>query len=129
MNNEKYGIMAIIFLGLAVIISSYFVSSSIKEISSKMHMDTRDIESAVNRITTELHEFRQDNNGEKERKNYMYMTEAAEYLGLSRKELTYLIEEEKVNIPYIKIGRKYVFYKNSLDDWLKNLGQQEYNSP
>ena len=131
MNKDKLLISAaIVFLGLSFIIGSHVLANAISDFGRRFDIETEDIGSPLGYMASELHEFRQDyitRYSETTReKQTMYMSEAAEYLGFSFKELKFLIEEKNINIPYIKVNRKYVFYKESLDQWQRKIEQQEY---
>jgi hypothetical protein len=43
------------------------------------------------------------------------------YLGIEREELLRIISTKESGIPYVKIGDKYIFSKNSLDKWLETV--------
>jgi len=130
MNKDKILISAaIVFLGLSFIIGSHVLANAISDFGRRFDIETQDIGSPLRYMASELHEFRLDSTRASEttrEKQTMYMSEAAEYLGFNFKELKFLIEEENINIPYIKVNRKYVFYKESLDQWQRKIEQQEY---
>jgi len=127
LKKENLMSLAIIFLGISMMISSYFISNAIMRSNQGIYIDSRHIGEPIRILASEIHELRREyreiNSKEKQ---VMYMSEAAKYLGFSFSELKSLIEEEKINIPYIKVDRTYIFYKDSLDQWLKNIEQQEY---
>lgn len=50
-------------------------------------------------------------------KNVMTSTEAAEYLGVSRKKIYDLVRTK--NLPYFKPNRKMFFERQNLDEWVK----------
>ncbi len=130
MNKDKLLVpAAIVFLGLSFLIGSHVLANALTDFGRRLDIETEDIGSPLRYMASELHEFRQDSTRDSEttqEKQTMYLSEAAEYLGFSFKELKFLIEEENINIPYIKINRKYVFYKESLDQWQRKIEQQEY---
>jgi len=131
MNKDKLLVpAAIVFLGLSFIIGSHVLANAISDFGRRLDIDTKDIGSPLGYMASELVEFRHDYSESQpeaiREKQGMFMSEAAEYLGFSFKELKFLIEEENMNIPYIKVNHKYVFYKESLDQWQKKIEQQEY---
>lgn len=48
--------------------------------------------------------------------HYMSKGEAAEYLGLSRRTVEYHLPE----IPHFRVGRKLLFRKSELDQWVES---------
>lgn len=49
----------------------------------------------------------------------MFANEVAEYTGLS-KDFVYLLVKQS-RIPHIKIGRKILFKKDSIDEWINEI--------
>ncbi len=54
-------------------------------------------------------------------KEVMNIEEAGKYLGVSKMWLYKACKEGK--IPHTRFGKKYVFYKETLDEWLKEMTQ------
>lgn len=53
------------------------------------------------------------------------MKEAAEYLGISYWLINQLVRKKQ--IPYCKVGGKYLFRVNALNEYLSNMEQQSMN--
>ena len=53
------------------------------------------------------------------------MKEAAEYLGISYWLINQLVRKKQ--IPYCKVGGKYLFSVNALNEYLSNMEQQSMN--
>ena len=51
-------------------------------------------------------------------KDVMSVPEVAEYLGISKSKINRLIRQRQ--IPASKIGRRVVFLKAAIDDWMKD---------
>lgn len=124
MDKQKAMIIAIFFLGIAIIIGSMQIAQSLDRVSynPEVNVNTSNISNALREIA---HQIDQQETVQAQTEA-MYFSAAAEYLGLTYKELKVLIEEKNLDIPYIKIDQKYVFYKSSLNEWLKQIQQQEY---
>lgn len=125
MKKEHWLPLSIIFLGIAILGSSIQTADQITRIptgSSSFNVETNNISYSLDRIADNMNK---ETKSEEERAA-LYLSEAADYLGLTIGELTYLIEQENVDIPYIKVGPKYVFYKESLDEWTKGIDQHTY---
>lgn len=59
---------------------------------------------AIREVAVRLEEPR------KEEQAYLYMTDAADYLGMEYQELSDLVQRSESGIPYVAIGIKYIFY-------------------
>ena len=58
-------------------------------------------------------------------KNVMTSSEAAEYLGISRKKIYDLVRTK--NLPFFKPNRKMFFERQNLDEWVKQ--NSDNNNP
>lgn len=108
---------AVLFIGLSIIISGYFIGTAIKS-TQEVNKSTASTETKV-----------------------MSLTQAAEYLSMTEKEVSQIIQLEKNQLektgsfygkrfPYFKIDDKIYFYKDEIDEWLKEASSshREYNS-
>lgn len=59
---------------------------------------------------------------QKVQRTTLTMEEAAEYLGISYWLINQLVRKKQ--IPYCKVGGKYLFRINALDEYLSNMEQQ-----
>lgn len=124
MKKEHLIPLAIVFLGITILIGSSQIVNQLQLTrfgsNNNVNVNTREIGKGLNRMADEIKNLYSN------KKNAMYLSETADYLGLTYKELKYLIEEKKLNIPYLKIDNKYVFYRNSIDHWLLETEQIEF---
>lgn len=120
----KYQIIAIVFLGISILIGSFQITNGLLKIANNIPNtpSTNNISSSIEYVGDQLKELNEKDHGIK---NIMYMTEAANYVGLTFNDFKTLIEEKKTNIPYVKVNNLYIFHKESLDEWLQN-GQKTY---
>lgn len=56
-------------------------------------------------------------------KNIFTSDEAADYLGVSRNQLYYLIKSN--GLPYCKMKRKMIFNRHQIDEWISNNGLKQ----
>lgn len=125
MNKEKWLPLAIVFLGTMILIGSIQIANQLVTIprgSSNVNVDTNNISYSLDRIANKLVQSQEN---EETEKASMYFNDAAIYLGFTPDEFKILIEEKNLNVPYIKLDNRYIFYKVSLDEWAKNINQQE----
>ena len=52
---------------------------------------------------------------------YNSLEEVADYLDLDLNTIKEIVENKDLNMPYIKLGDDYIFYKLAIDDWIKNV--------
>lgn len=62
---------------------------------------------------------------QKVQRTTLTMKEASEYLGVSYWLVNQLVRRKQ--IPYSKVGGKYLFRVQALDEYLKNMEQQSMN--
>ena len=116
-NNKLWFGVAIIFLGVSIMISGYFIGSAI--ISAGM-------EKSSSEITTGP---------------VLNLSQVALYLSMSEKEVSGIIITEKdmldtmgsftgMMFPYFIIDKQQYFYKDQIDEWLKEVSgsRKEYNT-
>jgi hypothetical protein len=116
-NNKLWLGVAIIFLGVSIMISSYIIGSAI--ISA-------DMEKSSSGITTGP---------------VLNLTQVAIYLNMSEKEVSGIIKTEKdmlntmgsftgIMFPYFIVDKQQYFYKDQIDEWLKEVSgsRKEYNT-
>lgn len=108
---------AILFIGAAIIINGYFIRDGI--IVSNLHESTT--ASVDNKV--------------------LNLSQAAEYLKMTEEEIQGVMQTEKDMLkktgsfsgkmfPYFTINNKTFFYKNEIDEWLKDVSNnhREYNT-
>lgn len=108
---------AIIFLGVSIMVSGYFISNSIKSIDNE--------ETKTETLDTKV----------------LNLSEVAVYLNMSEEEVKDIIQLEKNQIektgsfhgkrfPYLTIDNKRYFYKDEIDEWLKEVtsNRREYDT-
>lgn len=110
-------VIAILFIGASIIINGYFIENAIKSANLQ------------NPITTSVDD------------KVLNLSQTAEYLNMSEEDIRGIIQTEK-NIlektssfngkmfPYFTINNKENFYKNEIDEWLKEVSsnRREYNT-
>lgn len=110
-------VIAILFIGASIIINSYFIGEAIKS----ANLQDSNITSVDDKI--------------------LNLSQAAEYLSMTEEEIQGVMQTEK-NIlektgsfsgkmfPYFTINNKKYFYKNEIDEWLKEVSsnRREYNT-
>jgi len=109
--------IAIIFLGISIIISGYFIGNGIKALAEE---DTR-AETLDDKV--------------------LNLSDVALYLNMSEEEVKSIILMEKNELektgsfygkrfPYFTINNKQYFYKDEIDEWLKEVSSthREYNT-
>ena len=55
---------------------------------------------------------------------YNSLEDVSSYLGIGLDKVKEMVKDKKVNMPYIKIGDDYIFYKSAIDNWIKDLNIQ-----
>lgn len=109
--------IAIIFLGVSIMVSGYFIGNAIKSI------DERD--SRIETFDTKV----------------LNLSQVAVYLNMSEKDIKRIIQIEKNELektgsfrgkmfPYFTIDNKQYFYKDEIDEWLKEVSstRSEYDT-
>jgi excisionase family DNA binding protein len=73
-------------------------------------------------VTYSLHKQKGVTGKAVEEKSVMNVDSVAAYLGLSKSTVRKLIKWKE--IPYIKIHRRYIFYRTRIDEWLLAISTQ-----
>ncbi|MBO8170953.1 MAG: hypothetical protein H0Z33_03570 [Bacillaceae bacterium] len=124
--NSDHKIMAAI-LGISIIAAAFMIMNGLEKIrldpQVNADLDTGRISYAIEKLARAQGEIKQ----EQESDDVLYLSEAADYLGISGDVLRQLIQEENADIPYVLINeRLYLFHKEALKNWLSE-GQKKYN--
>lgn len=111
--------IAIVFIGTSIIFSGYFIGNAIKSVK----MGDSDLIPAP--IDNQV----------------LNLSQTAKYLNMTEDEVQGIIQTEKASMekigsfsgkmfPYFTINNKKYFYKNEIDEWLKEVSstRREYNT-
>lgn len=123
MDKEKLKIFAIFFLGISILIGSVKIADGLDSVAHRS-VNTNNISNAITGIGNRLSHI---NEKEKE-PGVLYMTDAANYLGIPFSTLEAMVKDPASNIPYFKLHGVYYFYKQALDQWILEKGQYEFSS-
>ncbi|MEG0775090.1 hypothetical protein [Clostridium sp.] len=120
MENKKLFPISIIILAMSVIFGSIWIGNSLEK-SSTMQTSIPTITSTDNKTLT--------------------LPQIAQYLNMTVEEVRGIIQTEKKQLdethvfhgkmfPYFTINNKQYFYKNEIDEWLKEVSsnRREYNT-
>lgn len=103
---DKGLVFAIVFLGFTVLLSGFWIGSSMVKFSANMNMNTTSSEQRDGDTSGDTISFQ----------------EAAVLLDLTEDELQYLVKNSKYmdgkGIPYFKIGQKTIYSKSALSAWV-----------
>ena len=116
-NKNLVTAISIVFLGISIMVSGYFIGNAIKS--------TDDGDKRTEPVEVKV----------------LNLSQVAGYLNMSEEELKRIIVIEKNQLektgsfygkmfPYFTIDNKQYFYKNEIDEWLKNVTSthREYNT-
>ncbi|UFJ39348.1 hypothetical protein LOK74_14860 [Brevibacillus humidisoli] len=125
MEKEKWFAVAIGGLAVSILIGSYVIAGALEQVArARYGDDSGQVAQAIRKLADVTREVASSRGGQRDNvqgdKEYMYMSDAAQYLGMDYKELSEFVNRAELGIPYIAINNKYIFYKDALDDWLKD---------
>ena len=112
MKNER--ILPSIIIAMAIIVSSSMILSEIKPIMQNGFIS--------------ISQASQPNNQQQEETQYkglMNLSEAASYIGIGTDRIILLISHYD-DFPYNRFGDKYVFSKESLEEWFESSNIDSY---
>jgi len=128
MNTEKGLMVAVTVLAVSLLIGSFWIANSLEQVADSISL-SRDqrVGMGMEELAHEIRNLRRDLTNQQEESNYMYVKGAADYLGFTRSGLEKLLGENRIDIPYIIKDGTYIFYKEALDEWLRDIKQEEYH--
>ncbi|MCZ8510819.1 helix-turn-helix domain-containing protein [Clostridioides difficile] len=100
--SEKAICICLIVIGVMILNLSLNLSSSVSDLTNKIE------DTSVATDKSSLVKFES-------------IEEASSYLGIHKESLNKLLLDKNSKIPYLKIKGKYIFYRDALDEWIKNL--------
>lgn len=115
MDKQNLKSLAILILSISIVISSIFVSNSIKGIyNNDKYLKMKTLETLAEKGFSELTALEI-----LDEDKVLTLEEAAKYLKISTEELKHSIGRTKTEIPHIKMGGKYIFTEKGLYNWVK----------
>ena len=114
MSKYKFLSVSIFTLALSIIISASIIS---KGIENKGRYIGDGLYQGANNISTTIRDL--SFNDKENNKDVFTQDDAALYLGISQERLMQIINNEKSNIPYVKVAENFIFSKNALDKWIE----------
>ncbi|MCF0147794.1 MAG: helix-turn-helix domain-containing protein [Clostridium sp.] len=114
MSKYKFLSVSIFTLALSIIISASIIS---KGIENKGRYIGDGLYQGANNISTTIRD--RSFNDKENNKDVFTQDDAALYLGISQERLMQIINNEKSNIPYVKVAENFIFSKNALDKWIE----------
>ncbi|NBI30850.1 helix-turn-helix domain-containing protein [Chengkuizengella marina] len=124
--------LSTIFLGLSILMGSWFIAEGLKAEKKEIH----DVytNGSTDYMTVNLVKDKEE---EKEAKAdefdipLLTSYQLRDYLNISREQIMLLVDESySFHIPYIKIESQYYFSKSAVDEWLlNNLENRKYEWP
>lgn len=123
MSKERLVIISVILLSISMIISSIIISKGLRMNGESIRNGLDSVSYGAKDIGTYIYNSRLDSGKEDMivTKNTFDLDSSSIYLGIDREELLRIISTKESGIPYVKIGDKYIFTKNSLDKWLETV--------
>lgn len=113
-NSQNYKWITSMIAVILILNLGYQLSENLNDISFKLS----DISNSINSLSI-VHNDDSDYNSNNDTPEKFDMTFASSYLNIEYDELVKLVEDKNSNIPFIRIGNDYIFYKDALDNWLK----------
>ncbi|MGC5323956.1 helix-turn-helix domain-containing protein [Brevibacillus sp. SYSU BS000544] len=110
-----------LFLGVSIIIGAWFIYNGLGRVSFSADLDTSSITNGLNSIAYRMQEEQPAANIA-QKKKLLTESDVVEYLGISRADLTMLIQQ--TDIPYIQVNQIKFFPVNALDQWLLESGRK-----
>ncbi|WP_366923116.1 hypothetical protein MFMK1_003608 [Metallumcola ferriviriculae] len=128
MSKEKGLMITIIILAVSFLVGSFWISKGLEQVANSLSpsREPRD-DMGLQEVASEIKNLRKDLSKAESEDSYMYLKGAADYLGLPQNGLELLLQQGKIDIPYIEQDGIYIFYKEALDEWMRNLKQEEYH--
>ncbi len=113
-NSQNYKWITSMIAVILILNLGYQLSENLNDISFKLS----DISNSINSLSI-VHNDDSDYNSNNDTPEKFDMAFASSYLNVEYDELVKLVEDKNSNIPFIRIGDDYIFYKDALDNWLK----------
>ncbi len=113
MLKDKFLPISIFALAISIVIGAAIIS---KGIENKGRFIGDGLFQGANNISTTIRDISLN---DKDNKSILNSDTASTYLGISEERLMQILNNKESGIPYVKVGKNFIFSKNALDKWIE----------